>query len=124
MKEKPLILTVDRNRRNVELLAQFLTKEGYQSLGANTLEEFEQALSSTSDKINFVLVDVAGFDRSIWELCQRLQDEQIPFVVISPRQSASIQQQSLAHGAWSMLVKPLVVKELLGLIRSLLGDQV
>ncbi len=124
MKEKPLILTVDRNRRNVELLAQFLTKEGYQSLGANTLEEFEQALSSTSDKINFVLVDVAGFDRSIWELCQRLQDEQIPFVVISPRQSASIQQQSLAHGAWSMLVKPLVVKELLSLIRSLLGEQV
>ena len=123
MKET-LILTVDRNRCNVELLAQFLNKEGYQSLGANTLEEFKQALSSTSAKIKFVLVDVADFDRSIWELCQRLQDEQIPFIVISPRQSASIQQQSFAHGARSMLVKPLVVRELLGLIRSLLGDQV
>lgn len=34
------------------------------------------------------------------------------------------QQESLAHGARSMLVKPLVIKELLRFMRSLLGEQV
>lgn len=121
MKQKPLILTVDRNRRNVELLTQFLGKEGYQSLGATSLEELEQVLVD-SVNIKLVVVDIAGFDRNIWNLCERLRDEQIPFLVISPRQSAAIEQESLAHGARTMLVKPLVVKELLGLIRSLLKD--
>ena len=121
MKAKPLILTVDRNRRNLELLAQFLGKEGYQSLGATTLEEFEQALTS-SVNIKLVLVDIAGFDRNIWNLCERLRNEQIPFLVISPRQSAAIQQESLAHGAQSMLVKPLVIKELMRFILSVLGE--
>lgn len=122
MEQKPLILTVDRNRRNLELLAQFLRKEGYQSMGANNLEEFAQALTSFSAEIKLVLVDITGFNRQIWELCQRLQDEQIPFIVISPRQSHALEQESLTHGAQSMLVKPLVVKELLGFIHSQLKD--
>lgn len=120
--QQPLILAVDKNCRNVELLAQFLGKEGYQSQGATSLEEFEQALSEFSAEIKLVLLDISGFDRRIWELCQRLQGEQILFIVISPRQSTAIQQESLAHGAQSMLVKPLVVKELLNFIHSLLRE--
>jgi CheY-like chemotaxis protein len=46
MSQKPLLLTVDRNRRNLELLAQFLGKEGYQSLGATTLEELLRFIRS------------------------------------------------------------------------------
>ena len=41
MKAAPLILAVDRNRRNLELLGQFLGKEGYQLLTASTPDEFE-----------------------------------------------------------------------------------
>jgi DNA-binding NarL/FixJ family response regulator len=102
MSQKPLLLKVDRNRRNFELLAQFLGKEGYQSVGATT--------------------DIAGFDRNIWNLCEQLRDEQIPFLVISPWQSAAIQHESLAHGARSRLLKPLVIEEVLRFIRSLLGE--
>jgi DNA-binding response OmpR family regulator len=123
MKPKPLILTVDRNRRNLVLLAQFLDKDGYQSFGATSIEEFEQALSRAAEaEIALVLVDISGFDSQIWKLCEWLRDEQIPFLVISPRQSAAIQQESVTYGARSMLVKPLVVKELLRFIRSLLGE--
>lgn len=121
MKRKPLILTVDRNHRNLELLAQFLDKEGYQSFGASSIEEFEQFLTGTSE-IALVLVDISGFNSHIWKLCERLAHEQIPFLVVSPRQSTAIQQESLAYGARSMLVKPLVVKELLRLLQSLLGE--
>lgn len=123
MKENPLILAVDRNQRNLELLAQFLGKEGYQVLRANSLEVFEQALTN-SREITLAMVDIAGFDRRIWDNCQRLRDEKIPFFVLSPKQSTAIQNESLARGARSVLVKPLVVKELLGIIHSLLGEKV
>jgi DNA-binding response OmpR family regulator len=122
MTDKPLLLAVDRNHRNLELLSQFLSKEGYQTQTANSLEQFNQILDE-SKQIELALVDISGFDRRIWDCCERLRGEKIPFLVLSPRQSAAIQQESLAHGASSMLVKPLVVKELLGIIRSLLDEQ-
>ncbi|MBW4449425.1 MAG: response regulator [Spirirestis rafaelensis WJT71-NPBG6] len=121
MSEKPLILTVGSNCRNVELLNQFLNKEGYQTIGVSNLEELDRQLRELSE-IKLVMLDIAGFDRTIWERCEQLQNQQIPFLVISPKQSATIQLQSLAHGARSMLVKPLVMQQLLALIKSLLGE--
>ncbi len=121
MNGKPLILALDSNRRNLELLGQFLEREGYQTLAAHSLEEFQTALSR-KDEIGLVLLDISGFDRHIWDHCEQLREFQIPFLVISPRQSAAIQQESLAQGARSMLVKPLASKELIGLIRSLIGE--
>jgi DNA-binding response OmpR family regulator len=65
-------------------------------------------------------VDITGFDRSIWERCELLRNQSIPMIVISPKQSATIRQETLAHGADSLLVKPVVTRELLGVIRHLL----
>ena len=122
MNNQPLLLAVDRNQRNLELLTQFLSREGYQTCTLSRLEQFNQVLDQ-SDEIALALVDISGFDRRIWVCCERLREAKIPFLVLSPRQSAAIQQESLTHGASSILVKPLVVRELLGLIRSLLGGQ-
>jgi DNA-binding response OmpR family regulator len=121
MKAISVILAVDRNHRNLELLSQFLEREGYQTRPAATLEEFDQALAEANG-IGLALVDIAGFDRAIWERCEELRHHKIPFLVLSPRQSAAIQQASLTHGARGVLIKPLVVRELLGLIRSLLEE--
>jgi DNA-binding response OmpR family regulator len=123
MKATSAILAVDHNHRNLELLSQFLGREGYQTRTAATLEELDQVLA-TADGIGLALVDSAGFDRTIWERCEELRHRKIPFLVLSPRQSASIQEASLTHGARGVLIKPLVVKELLGLIRSLLDEDV
>ena len=121
MKATPVILAVDHNRRNLELLSQFLGPEGYQTRTATGLEEFDQALAEP-DEITLALVDIAGFDRSIWERCEALRHHKIPFLVLSPRQSAAIQQASLTHGAHGVLVKPLTAKDLLGLICGLLQE--
>ena len=121
MKAISRILAVDRNHRNLELLSQFLGREGYQTRSAATLEEFDQALAEANG-IGLALVDIAGFDRVIWERCEELRHHKIPFLVISPKQSAAIQQASLTHGARGVVIKPLVVRELLGLIRSLLEE--
>jgi DNA-binding response OmpR family regulator len=116
-----MILAVDHNHRNLELLGQFLGHEGFRIRPAATLEEFDQALAE-ANSIGLALVDIAGFDRTIWERCEGLRHHKIPFLVLSPRQSAAIQQASLTHGARGVLIKPLVVRELLGLIRSLLEE--
>jgi DNA-binding response OmpR family regulator len=120
--EKYSILTVDTNRRNLELLNQFLTKENYQVISANSLDDFDRLLNNESLKIKLVLLDITGFDSRIWECCERLKNRQIPFLVISPRQNALIQQASIACGAKNMLVKPLGLKQFLSLIKSLWGN--
>ena len=87
-----------------------------------TPEEFGLALDR-SDEIGLALIDLAGLGRRIWDPCERLRAKGIPLLVISPRQSVAIERESLAHGARSVLIKPLVVKELLALIRGLLEDE-
>jgi DNA-binding response OmpR family regulator len=121
MTHAPVILAVDHNHRNLELLTQFLGKEGFHLRTASSLEEFDQMLTRL-DSIELALVDIAGFDRSIWERCERLRDATVPFLVLSAKQSAAVQQASLSHGARGVLVKPLVVKKLVGIMRALLAE--
>ena len=73
-------------------------------------------------QIHLGLIDITGFDNSIWNYCEQLKNQQIPFLIISPRQSAEIQNQSFVCGASNLLIKPLVIKQLFSLIKSLLGD--
>lgn len=122
MGAKYKVLTIDRNQRNLELLGQFLDKEGLETQVASTLEEIEQILEHT-ENIGIALVDISGFDRSIWGYCERLSTQGVPLLIISPQQVAGIRQESLLHGAQGVLFKPLVVKELTTVIRSLIrGD--
>jgi DNA-binding response OmpR family regulator len=122
MKNKAAILLVNRNQRNLELLAEFLGKEGYALYTASSLEEFDQALAEEND-VGVALVDITGFDQSIWQRCEQLRSRKKPFLVVSPRQSAAIQQASLSHGAKGVMIKPLAVQELMGLIKSMLEEQ-
>ena len=121
MNVKPLILTVSSNNHNLELLNQFLNREGYQAISVSNLEGFNSAMSQ-SVQINLGLIDITGFDRSIWDWCEQLRNQQIPFLIISPRQSDMIQHHSINYGASTMLVKPLVIKQLFSLITSLLEN--
>ncbi len=115
------ILLVNYLPRNLELLAEHLGKEGYQTIGAGTYAAFDQALNVPSS-IHGALVDISGFDSQIWRRCEQLRTAKIPFLVVSPQQSTAIQHASLSHGARSVMVKPLVIKELLGVIKSILAE--
>ena len=117
----PVILTVDRSIRNLEILGQFLAKEGYQPQPVSTLEAFDLALEDT-DKLGLALVDISGFDRGIWHYCQQLSDHGVPLLVIAPQKLSQIQQESLAHGAQAVLYKPLVVKDLTLLIQRMIRN--
>jgi DNA-binding response OmpR family regulator len=118
---QPFILAVDHNRRNLELLGHFLSQSGYGVTPACNAKEFDRALDSEVP-ISLALVDLAGFDRGVWDLCERVRIKGIPLLIISPRQSAEVERASLAHGAQGVLIKPLVVKELLALIGRLIEE--
>ena len=126
---KPLVLVVNHNRRNLELLTQLLTQfleqRGYHVLATVSLEAVAEAMRPPRT-IKLALIDISGFDAGIWTFCQRLHQQQIPFLVISPQQQAAVQQASVMQastmsGAIRCLTKPLVMKELLQVVWNLLG---
>jgi CheY-like chemotaxis protein len=121
MAAKPRILTMDRNRRNLELLGQFLGKEGYETLPVSTMEEFDSIIESSED-IAIALIDISGFDRSIWQACEQLAGNGVQLLVISPQQLSGIRQQSTTHGAQGVLFKPLAVKALMQILHSMIPD--
>src|SRR5215813_12609050 len=98
------LLLVDHLPRNLQLLGEFLGKEGYQTIGASNYAEFDRALSQHKDAIQGALVDIAGFDAHIWERCEQLRTAKIPFLVVSAQMSAAIQAAGLSHGAKSVMV--------------------
>lgn len=118
---EPLILIVDNNRNNLEQLASQLGEEGYATIGASSLEEMDSAIAG-QENIKLALLDLAGFDNSIWERCDRMHEAKIPFIVIMPQRSPGIQRDSMKHGANGLLVKPLGIKELIEYIHTALGD--
>ncbi|MGE5659782.1 MAG: two-component system response regulator [Actinomycetota bacterium] len=114
------ILAINHNHQNLQLLAQFLEREGYPIVRVSRLESFEDVLNQTVT-FGMALVDLSGFDRRIWDCCEQLRSQQIPFLVLSPKPSNTLQQKSLSHGARRMLVKPLIVRELLLIITSIIN---
>ena len=115
------LLIVNRLPRNLQLLADFLKKEGYETIRASNYDEFDQALNKQQD-ISGSLIDIAGFDSAIWARCEHLRAAKIPFLIFSPNQSAAVQQASLSHGAKGVMFKPLVIKELIKVVQSILED--
>ena len=118
---KTIILSVGSNRANLELLSQQLVKEGYETLSAASLEELDNSIQEKKD-FAVALMDLSGFDEHIWERCEALREQKIPFIVIAPQRSPLIQRDSMKHGASGLLVKPLGIKDLLEYIHTLLGE--
>ena len=121
MSFKPLILTVNSNIHNLELLNQFLNREGYEVISVSNSEEFHDTINQ-SFQINLGLIDITGFDSSIWQWCEQLRNQEIPFLIISSRQSAAIQSKGFVSGASNILIKPLVIKQLFDFIKNVLED--
>lgn len=115
------LLLVSHLPRNLQLLVDFLEKEGYLTITVKSYEEFDQVLEQQK-AIDGSLIDIAGFDGQIWTRCENLRRARIPFLIFSPRQSTAIQQAGLSHGARGVMAKPLVVKELITVIQTILED--
>ncbi|WP_321421975.1 response regulator [uncultured Methanobacterium sp.] len=121
MPAKPLILALNHNQRNLDILIKILGEAGYEVGGVSSPAELDREVD-IRENINLVLIDISGFNRNIWESCERLRILEIPFLVLSPHHHQAVEKQSMVYGANGFLVKPLVVKELLLLIKSLIEE--
>ena len=115
------ILAVGTNPQNLKLLTELLASKGYHTQSAVSLEQLDEALLVPGG-IALALVDVSGFGRAVWDRCRRLDQRGVPLLVVAPHPSPELRRESLANGARAILVKPLVPRDLLGSIESLLGQ--
>jgi DNA-binding response OmpR family regulator len=104
------ILAIDHNPRNLELLRELLGVAGHEILGACSVAAVDEILAS--QPIDCALVDVAGLDATIWPRCQILRERGVPFLLLSARPSQALRDAAAAHGAESLLAKPLVLRQL------------
>lgn len=118
---KPLIFSLSRNKRNSDILVKILGEQGYEVAGfSEPIEMVSEA--KNREKVDLVLMDISGFNQNIWKSCEDLRLLDIPFLVLSPQQHRVIEEQSMKQGAERVLVKPLVIKELLLLVKSLVEN--
>jgi CheY-like chemotaxis protein len=118
--KRPPVLIVSSSRSDAEDLGKSLGREGYETSTAGSLAELDEIIRSR-ERIRLVLVDIAGLEKAVWELCAELQKARIPLVVIAPQRSPVVQQESLRCGARGVLVKPISARELTEHIRALIG---
>ncbi|MDI3550017.1 MAG: hypothetical protein PWQ15_1119 [Methanobacterium sp.] len=122
MPQNPTILVLNRNQRNLDILDQILGAEGYEVVGSSDLEALDCEIQARKQSISLVLMDITGFNHSVWDSCECLRREDIPFLVLSPHHNSAVEQQGLVNGAKGVIVKPLAVKQLLQLIESLIQN--
>ncbi len=115
------ILALMHNRRNLELLEEVLAREGFSTVGVSDLEAFDRLLAE-DPPVALALIDVAGFDASIWQRCEALRRRAIPFIILSPRQSDMLHRTSMEKGARGLFVKPVPMQQLIGLVKSIVAD--
>lgn len=114
---KKTLLLIGKNKRNLQLLSDFFKKNQISSVLCVELSEAEEQIRDNKD-IYLVLIDVAGYDKSLLDFLYLLYKDGIPFLVIYPPQSAGkVRPPAGPHG---VLTKPLDPKALLSLVKSFL----
>ena len=113
------ILVLEHNPRNRELLQRCLGDGGYRVLPGDSLDACDLALSDES--VALVVLDMEGFDLALWDICERLKERRIPFLLISPHADPRTRGCCRSHGICNVLDKPVSMHELLATVAALLG---
>lgn len=114
----PSILLIMRQPGNVRVLRTALESHGHACIGASDREAVHEALSQHR-ALDLALVDVTGFGKSVWSICEKLQQSNVPFIVLSAKQELRLSSRTLGYGATSVLEKPIVKASLLQLIGNI-----
>lgn len=120
LNESPKILVICKISANSTQLAGVLNKYGFEVEEANSIEAFDVHLDKKSRPV-LVLLDLSGFNESIWTRCRQLSEVNIPFLIIASRDLLGLRQQCSQHGARHVFVKPMRVAHLIETIRIVIG---
>ena len=112
------VLVADRNRRNLELVAQLLDRAGFAPRTSATPEELERALLD-GDDIALALVDAGSFD--VRRVMDGLKRPDVPLFVLSDARHVARARRYLACGVRGIIPKPVIASELLQIVRGVVG---
>jgi two-component system, cell cycle response regulator len=121
MPNKPKILVVDDEKRNVKLLSAFLRADGHQPLEAF---DGQHAIDiAQREDPDVILLDIMMPDMNGFEVTQRLKDDpktrHIPIVLVTSLDGSDNRVKGLSAGADEFLTKPINRAELLARVRAL-----
>jgi len=115
------ILVVDDEPALVKVLAQVLTKKGYEVLEADNGQEALRLFFT--HKPDMVLLDVVMPGLDGWQTCSRIRDisPTIPIIMLTGRRKTEDDVvRGLDHGADEYLLKPVGNRELVARVRAVL----
>ena len=115
------ILIIDKKPKNLELITQILEKDNFECFGAETYEQIDFVLDNQLE-LKVAIIDVVGFNEQIWKRCKRIHQRKIPFLVLSSHPNLLLQKESINHGASSLVTKPVLIKEFLKLLNSIINE--
>lgn len=122
MREKPVILAVDDEDRNLRLLEAMLGPLGYEIFFARDGEEALQRVAEVSPDL--ILLDIMMPKMDGFEVTKRLKDNEetkaIPIVVVTALNELEHRVQAIENGADDILNKPVEKIELRARVNSLL----
>ncbi|EJN60845.1 response regulator [Halogranum rubrum] len=117
MTDAPVVLALAAKQRNLELLTDALTGEGYAVERTTSHAEATRLLERP--RFDLAVVDVDGFSRAILTVVEALHARQVPVVVLSRRVSSALRKRAMEAGALVILEKPVPRGELSHQLRVL-----
>ncbi|MCX6986103.1 MAG: response regulator, partial [Lentisphaerae bacterium] len=122
MKDKPVILVVDDQPRNIELLEAHLVPKGYEIITAANGEEALEKLSG--NKVDLILLDVMMPGMDGFEVTRRIRKNDknrlLPIVLVTALRETEDRIKGIEAGCDDFLSKPFDKMELLARVQSLL----
>ncbi len=119
-REKPVVLVVDDQVRNIQVVGNTLSAAGYEILPATSGEQALQRIAARRPDV--ILLDVLMPEMDGFEVCQVLQDDpetrEIPIIFVSAADDQDIIIRALAAGGVDYVTKPFNKSELLLRVRT------
>ncbi|OOE73100.1 response regulator [Salinivibrio sp. ML290] len=106
---------------NRKVLAASLEEAGYHCRPLVNEADMEAAAAVGGKKL--ALVDTSGFGSNVWRLCEKLQQMNTAFIVLSPQEMLTSSSQATQYGAVSIIQKPVAKKALMQLVAGFTGEE-
>lgn len=123
------ILIIDDDREMVTLGRLILQREGFKVLSTTSGQEGLDLLEKESENVDLVLLDIMMLGMDGWQVLQKIKSNEklahIPVIMLTARHYLEDESETANYSALfnGYLVKPFVVKELLGKIRELIDQK-
>ena len=122
------ILMIDDDREMVTLGKLILEREGFEVLSAYSGTEGLQILNKENNNVDLILLDIMMVGMDGWQVLEMVKSNQnhshIPVIMLTARHYLEDESETdnYSHLFDGYVVKPFVVRDLMGKINALIGD--